>query len=135
MKTFNSTVTAGALLACLLAGAAFAAPHAGANRASPEARIAAIPGLTQSQRDDIVRIETESRESQRALMERTRSERQALREGAAQKLRAALGDKAYADYLTWKLEQRGHHRADRRGHRKGQRAPSSTGEDIKPSAE
>ena len=36
-----------------------------------------------------------------------------LRDQATQKLRTALGDKAYATYVTWKLEQRGHHRGER----------------------
>lgn len=121
MKTFTTRTIAAAFLVTLIASAQ-AAPRPGHERQSPEERIATVPGLTQTQRDDIVRIETESREAQRALMQRTRDERRVLREASNQKLRAALGDKAYADYASWKLEQRAEHRGARRGHRKGQRA-------------
>ncbi|MEP6881620.1 MAG: hypothetical protein ABI866_06480 [Dokdonella sp.] len=125
MKAFNPKAIATALLVTLLATAAYADPHQGHERKTPEEQLATVPGLTQSQRDDIIRIEKENREAQRALMQTTRTQHEQLRDQAAQKLRTALGDKAYATYLTWKLEQRGGHRGDRRHGRMGNRPPPS----------
>ena len=125
MKTLNSKTIAAAVLATLLATVAYAAPKSNQDRMSPEAKLATVPGLSQAQRDDIMRIEKESREAQRALMKKMHEERQNLRSESTRKLRAALGDKAYADYVTWKLEHRRGHRADRhqrRGDRDGRRA-------------
>lgn len=127
MKTFNGRIIASALLVTVLSTAAFAASHSGHERQSREAKLATVPGLTQVQRDNIIRIEKENHEARRALREKMRSDREALRAESSQKLRTALGDKAYADYATWKLEQRAEHRrdrGDRRGHRKGHRARS-----------
>ena len=125
MKTFNPKVIASALLVTLLATAAYADPNPGHERKTPEERIATVPGLTQAQRDVIVRIEKENRDAQQALMQTTRAQHEQLRDQATQKLRTALGDKAYATYVTWKLEQRGGHRGDRRHGRMGHRPPPS----------
>ncbi len=125
MNAFNPKAIATALLVTLLATAAYAGPHPGHERKTPEERIATVPGLTQAQRDDIIRIETENREARRALMQTTRTQHEQLRDQATQKLRTALGDKAYATYVTWKLEQRGGHRGDRRHGRNGNRKPPS----------
>ena len=114
MNTFKARTLAASLLVTLLASAAWAGSGQRVD-ADPQARaekLATIPGLTQAQRDAIVRIEDESRAAQRALMERTRAEHEKLRDESRQKLRSALGDKAYADYMTWRLEQRGEHRRD-----------------------
>jgi len=123
MKSFHPKALATALLVTLLATAAYADPHSGHERKTPEERIASIPGLTQTQRDDIVRIEKENREAQRALMEKTRTEHESLRDQSTQKLRTALGDKAYATYLTWRLDQRGDHRRGGRKNGMGHRPP------------
>ncbi|HET9032666.1 MAG TPA: hypothetical protein VFN25_07150 [Dokdonella sp.] len=131
MKLFSTKAIASALLVTLLASAAYADTRP--SRQSPEARIATVPGLTQTQRDDIVRIEMETREAQRALMDRVRNERKILREEQNSKLRAALGDTAYANYVSWKLEQRAEHRGARRSHGKGYRsAPSGAEQGMEP---
>lgn len=119
MNTFKARTLAASLLVTLLASAAYAGsgPRVDADPQARAEKLATIPGLTQTQRDAIVRIEDESRAAQRALMEKTRAEHEKLRDESRQKLRSALGDKAYADYMTWRLEQRGEHRRDRREHR------------------
>ena len=119
MNTFKARTLAASLLVTLLASAAWAGPgpRVDADPQSRAEKLATVPGLTQAQRDDIIRIEDESRAAQRALMEKTRAEHEKLRDEATGKLRAALGDKAYADYVTWRVEQRGEHRRDRREHR------------------
>lgn len=120
MNNFKLSTLAASLLITLMATAAYAGPRGAPDpQARAEARaekIATIPGLNQAQRDDIIRIENETHAAQRALMETTRDERQRLRDEGMQKLRAALGDKAYADYVGWRLEQHGDHR---RGHGQG----------------
>ena len=127
MNAFSTRILPATLLATLLATAAYAAPRSGPDPQARADKLASVPGLTQAQRDDILRIENEGREAQRALMEKTRSERQTLRDETISKLRVALGDKAYADYMTWRVEQRGEHRRDGRGHdRKGQGPRSGT---------
>ena len=143
MNTFKARTLAVSLLVTLLATAAYAAPGQ-RSAPDPQARmdkLATVPGLTQAQRDDIIRIQDESRTAQRALMEKTHSEHQKLREESNQKLRKALGDKAYADYVTWRLEQREQYRGDRREHRydrmgkRGQRGWSDTDEGTQPPAD
>lgn len=135
MKSFNPKVIASVLLASLVATAAHAGPHPGHERKTPEALVATIPGLTQAQRDDIVRIGMENRQAQHALMEKTRAEHEQLRDRATQKLRTALGDKAYATYATWRLEQRADHRRDCRRHRMGHRPPADEADpEIAPDA-
>ena len=132
MSAFSTRTITATLLATLLATAAYAAPRNGPDPQARADKLASVPGLSQAQRDDILRIESEGREAQRALMEKTRGERQKLRDETTSKLRVALGDKAYADYVTWRMEQRGEHRRDHRGHdRKGQR-PSSGGDGKMP---
>ena len=134
MKAFKPKAIATALLVTLLATAAYANPQSGHQRKTPEERIATVPGLTQTQRDDIVRIEKENRDAQLALMQTTRAQHEQLRDQATQKLRTALGDKAYATYVTWKLEQRGHHRGERRHDRMGNRPPPPAGDQPMDSA-
>ena len=143
MKIFNTKAIAATLLVTLLATAAYADQRSGQDRQSPEAKLATAPGLTQTQRDEIIRIEKENREARQALMEKMRTERETLREDGTKKLRAALGDKAYANYVTWKLEQRREHRGDRgsrgdrherRGNRKGHRPASSDTDEAMDSA-
>lgn len=132
MNTFKARALAASLLITLMATAAYAGPGP-RSAPDPQARaekLATIPGLTQAQRDDIIRIEDENRAAQSALMEKTHSERQKLRDEGIQKLRAALGDKAYADYVTWKLEQRGDHRRDHRHDRMGKRPMSGADGDM-----
>ena len=134
MKGFNLKALASAVLVTLLATAAYADPHSGHERKTRQEQLATVAGLTQAQRDDIVRIENENREAQRALMETTRAQHEQLRDQATQKLRTALGDKAYATYVTWKLEQRGHHRGERRHGRMGNRPPPPAGDQPMDSA-
>ncbi|MEO7934667.1 MAG: hypothetical protein ABIR27_00245 [Dokdonella sp.] len=135
MKVFNPKALATAVLITLLATTAYADPHSGHERKTQEEQLATLPGLTQAQRDDIVRIEKENREAQRALMESTRTQHEQLRDQATQKLRTALGDKAYATYVTWKLEQRGQHRGERRRGRMGQRpSPPAGDQEMEPAA-
>ena len=125
------------MLVTLLATAAYAAPSGPRSAPDPQARaekLATVPGLTQAQRDDIIRIEDESRAAQRALMEKTRGEHAKLREDANKKLRTALGDKAYADYVAWRLEQRGDQRHERRHDRMGKRPPSAADGNMQPPA-
>lgn len=142
MNTFKTRTLAASLLISLMATAVYAEPGP-RNAPDPQARaearaerLATIPGLTQAQRDDIIRIEDETRAAQRALMETTRSERQQLRDEGMQKLRAALGDKAYADYVTWKVEHRSEHR---RGHGQGRMGkgppPGASGDTQAPAGE
>ena len=139
MNTFKARTLAASLLVTLLATAAYAAPGP-RSAPDPQARmdkLATVPGLTQAQRDDIIRIQDESHTEQRALMEKTRAEHQKLRDEANQKLRTALGDKAYANYVTWRLEQRGEFRREHRGRgqgRMGKRAMSGSGGDVQPPA-
>ena len=139
MNTFKTKTLAASLLVTLLATAAYAGPPGPRSAPDPQARaekLATVPGLTQAQRDDIIRIEDESREAQRGLMEKARSDHQKLRDETTRKLRVALGDKAYADYATWKLEQRGEHRRDRRHDRMGHRSPpGADGEPQAPAGE
>ncbi len=119
MNTFNTKAIAAALLATLIASAAYAAPRSGHEQKSPEAKLATVPGLTDAQRNNITRIEKENRDARHALMKKMHDERQKLRDESTRKLRAALGDKAYADYLTWKMEQRRERHGDRGSHRSG----------------
>lgn len=133
MKLLNAMIIAAALVATLLALPSQAQSRTDARQQNHEEKLATVPGLSQAQRDTIVRIERENREAQRALMQKTRSEHENLRNEATTKLRAALGDKAYADYVTWKLEQRKGHRDwakhgdrhGRRGQHKGDHRSSS----------
>jgi hypothetical protein len=114
MNTFLINTITSSLRVAVVATATHAAPGPMHERPGIEEKLASAPGLTDAQRETIVRIEKEGREAQHALMERTRSEHQKLRDETHRKLRAALGDKVYADYLTWRLEQRMEHRG--RGH-------------------
>jgi hypothetical protein len=127
MNTFRFKTITASLLVALLATAATAAPGPKSEHRGIEERLATAPGLTDTQREAIIRIEKEGREAQHALMEKTRAEHQALREQTNTKLRTALGDKTYADYLTWRFEQRPEHgkgRHGERGHgRRGNRPP------------
>lgn len=130
MKAFNTRSIAAALLVTLLASAAYANPRAGQQQKTVEAELASVPGLSQAQRDDIIRIENENHEAHRALMKSTRSEHERLRDQATSQLRAALGDKAYADYVTWKLEQPRQHRG--RGHRGNRDGRQGTRKEHRP---
>jgi Spy/CpxP family protein refolding chaperone len=127
MNTFRFKTLTASLLVALLATAATAAPGPKPEYRGIEEKLATAPGLTDTQRESIVRIEKEGREAQHALMEKTRSEHQALRDETTRKLRSALGDKAYADYLTWRIEQRAEHRGGRRGEGHGERGHGRRG--------
>jgi hypothetical protein len=140
MNTFRIKTIAASLLVALLATATHAAPGPMPKRPGIEERLATAPGLTDAQRETIVRIEKEGREAQHALMEKTRSEHQKLRDETHRKLRVALGDKVYADYLTWRLEQRMEHRGGRhgehgQGHRGHRPPPPDADEVMEPPSE
>ncbi len=135
MNTFKFRTIVATLLVALLATAAYAEPRSDPDPQTRAEKLATVPGLTQAQRDDIIRIENESREAHRALMDKARSDHQKLRDETIQKLRTALGDKAYANYVTWKLEQRGQHRRERRHERMGHRSPPGTDEEMQAPAD
>lgn len=138
MNTIKTRALAASLLVSLMATAAYAGPRSAPDpQARAQARaekIATIPGLTQAQRDSIIRIEDENRTAQRALMEKARSDNQKLRDEGNQKLRAALGDKAYADYMTWRVSQREEFRHDHRQGHMGKRQPPEADQDMQPPA-
>jgi hypothetical protein len=130
----RNTLASGLLAAMLVASPGFAQPR-GKHAPSAEA-IAAVPGLTQSQRDDILRIETESHAEHKALWEAERTAHEAIREQTIDELRAALGDDAYATYAAWKMEQRAARRHGRHHGRGSHGAPMDAGDDAgEPSGE
>ncbi len=108
MKSRTPQVLALALLASLAAGASFAGPPG--HRGPSQEQLATVPGLTTTQQDAIYRIENDRRAAHEALLAKERPAHRQIEEQTTQKLRAALGDEAYANYAAWKLE----HRAERR---------------------
>ena len=123
MKNLIRKVLAAGLLAGMLAATpGFAQQHR--KFVPSEEVLATIPGLTQTQRAAIYRIETERLAEQKALWEAERAAHQAIKEQPAAELRAALGDDAYTTYAAWKMEQRAAHKQNRHHHRDGRGAPT-----------
>lgn len=130
----RNTLASGLLAALLVATPGFAQPR---DKHAPSAQaLASVPGLTQAQRDDILRIETERQAEHKALWEAERAAHKAIRDQTIDELRAALGDEAYATYAAWKMEQRAERRHGRHHGRRGHGAPMDAGDDAgEPSAE
>lgn len=130
----RNTLASGLLAAMLVATPGFAQPRA---KFAPSAEaLAAVPGLTQAQRNDILRIETERQAEHKALWEAERAAHEAIKEQTTNELRAALGDDAYATYAAWKLEQRAERKHGRRHRHGGHGAPMDAADETgKPPSE
>jgi hypothetical protein len=102
-------------------------------RGPSQEQLATVPGLTTAQQDAIYRIENDRRAAHEALLAKERPAHKQIEEQATQKLRAALGDEAYANYAAWKLEHRGERRHGRHQRMRDRNPDAGAGAGSEPS--